>query len=410
MISPLLDLPGAVPAPTHSPVGTTTDRATGTDMATDTATDTGAISPDAEVAWHHGDPMREQRLLASGEAVTDLSHRGLLIVTGQDRLPWLHSLTTQHLSELPPGVAVEALVLSPHGHVEHSLHLVDDGERTWISVEATSMRPASAPSTAEPVADWLRSMRFRKRVAVEDVSDQWAALGLVIAPDAALPEALSGALSGGVADAGSMVAGGPPSWQDPWPAIGEDTGVYTGAAPSEHPGWQRPWREIWLPRTELAATVAAAGPAGLSVAGSWASEALRVAAWRPRAGCENDHRTLPHEADWLRTGLHLTKGCYRGQETVARVYHLGKPPRRLVMLHLDGSEHDLPAAGDAVFEVGGERAVGHVTTAVRHHELGPIALAMVKRALAVEAPLRVRAPGASPDGGQAASQEVIVAP
>ena len=95
-----------------------------------------------------------------------------------------------------------------------------------------------------------------------------------------------------------------------------------------------------MPRAELAAT-----PGGRALAGTWALEALRVEAWRPRLGLETDHRTIPHEVDWLRTAVHLAKGCYRGQETVARVHNLGRPPRRLVMLHLDGCGHSLPGAG-----------------------------------------------------------------
>jgi folate-binding protein YgfZ len=136
------------------------------------------------------------------------------------------------------------------------------------------------------------------------------------------------------------------------------------------------------------------------LAGTWASEALRVAAWRPRFGFETDHRTIPHEADWLRTGVHLTKGCYRGQETVARVHNLGRPPRRLVMLHLDGSEHTLPAHADPV--LAGERVIGQITTAARHHELGPVALAMIRRSTPVGEQLTV--------GGVAAAQEVVVRP
>jgi hypothetical protein len=164
---------------------------------------------------------------------------------------------------------------------------------------------------------------------------------------------------------------------------------------SEHPGRERPWRELLVPRAALADAVATT-----PLAGTWAAEALRVAAWRPRLGFESDHRTIPHEVDWLRTAVHLQKGCYRGQETVARVHNLGRPPRRLVFLHLDGSEHRLPTHGAAV--VHGERQVGFVTTAARHHELGPVALALVKRSTPVDAVLTV--------DGLAAAQEVVVAP
>ena len=91
--------------------------------------------PDAGVAAHYGDPVREQRLLAEGLAVVDLSHRPVVTVSGPDRLTWLHSLTTQHLSGLDPRTSCETLILSPKGHVEHALHLVDDGESTWLTLE-----------------------------------------------------------------------------------------------------------------------------------------------------------------------------------------------------------------------------------------------------------------------------------
>jgi folate-binding protein YgfZ len=326
---------------------------------------------DSGVAWHYGDPVREQRLLSAGAAVTDLSHRGVVRVAGPDRLSWLHSLTTQALTGLAPGEPAEALVLSPHGHVEHALHVVDDGDAAWLTVE---------PGTAPALVGWLRSMQFMLRVEVEDVTADWAVLGCV----------------GDAPVTGLRVPDGvPPSWRDPWPRLGGASASYAAVPPQEHPGLARPWVEILVPRPVLA-DVAGDVP----LAGSWASEALRVAAWRPRLGHESDHRTIPHEVDWLRTGVHLEKGCYRGQETVARVHNLGRPPRRLVFLHLDGSEHTLPDDGAAV--VHGERQVGFVTTAVRHHELGPVALALVKRSVPVDAPLLA--------GGLVAAQEVVVRP
>lgn len=366
LASPLLAVRGAVPAP----------------------------APDAGTAWHYGDPLREQRLLAAGSAVVDLSHRGVVRVTGPDRLSWLHSLTSQHLSALAPGVSTEALVLSPHGHVEHALHVIDDGESAWLTVE---------PGTAPQLVAWLDRMRFLLRVEVTDVSAQWAVLGLVVAEGGAAPAVLA------TEDA-------PPAWQDPWPRLAPGSASYSdsdaadgaagrgpggggdpGAGPGSggHPGGERPWRELLVARSELAERVS-----GVDLAGSWAAEALRVAAWRPRLGAETDHRTIPHELDWLRTAVHLTKGCYRGQETVARVHNLGRPPRRLVMLHLDGSEHTLPEHRDPVRWDG--RAVGHVTTAARHHELGPVALALVKRSVPAGATLTV--------AGLSAAQEIIVRP
>ncbi|MGG5260283.1 YgfZ/GcvT domain-containing protein [Phycicoccus avicenniae] len=302
---------------------------------------------DAGVAAHYGDPMREQRLLAEGLAVVDLSHRGVVRIAGPDRLTWLHSMTTQELTGLAPRTSRESLVLSPKGHVEHALHLVDDGEALWVTVE---------PGTAPALVAWLASMRFMLRVEVTDVTDDWAVLGEPIGAES--------------------VDGEPLAWVDAWPALVGDTVAY---GPVEgHAGEGRAWRELLVPRGDLEAAVG-----DRPLAGTWAAEALRVSAWRPRLGAETDHRTIPHEVDWLRTAVHLHKGCYRGQETIARVHNLGRPPRRLVFLHLDGSGHVLPEAGSPV-EVGG-REVGRLTSVARHHEDGPVALAVVKRSVPEDA-------------------------
>jgi tRNA-modifying protein YgfZ len=155
-----------------------------------------------------------------------------------------------------------------------------------------------------------------------------------------------------------------------------------------------------VPRDKLAATAAELAGNGIVPAGMWAFEALRIAAHVPRLGVDTDHKTIPHEVGWIETAVHLDKGCYRGQETVARVHNLGHPPRRLVLLHLDGSAERLPAHGDPV-ELDGAQ-VGFVGSAARHYELGPIGLALVKRTVPVDATLLA--------GGVAAAQEVIVSP
>lgn len=324
---------------------------------------------DAAVAAHYGDPMREQRLLAAGDAVVDLSNRGVVTVTGPDRLTWLNSMTTQKVADLEPGVSAESLVLSPHGHIEHDLHLVDDGETTWITVE---------PGTAPELVQWLRKMQFMLRVEVADRSSEFAVLG----------------------DPSSDRVDGVLAWIDPWPSLGPDTASYSSFTTDSdqlHPATGRTWREVIVPRTDL---VDAVGDQAL--AGTWAAEALRVAAWRPRHLVDTDHRTIPHELDWLRTAVHLHKGCYRGQETIARVHNLGRPPRRIVFLHLDGSGHVLPDAGSELFAPAGDRTIGRITSVARHFEDGPIALAVVKRNVPVDAQLRA--------GSITAAQTTIVLP
>jgi len=318
-LSPLLTLPGAV----------------------------AADGVDAPVAAHYGELFREQRELAAGRGFVDLSHRGVVTVSGPDRLSWLHLLLTQHVSELPPQQATEALILSPHGHVEHALYLVDDGLTTWAHVE---------PGTEAELVAYLQKMKFFNDVEIADATADYAVVHLP---------------AGSTADATAA------------------------AAVRELPYG----RDLFLPRAELAAATADYGPP----AGLWAYEALRIEGHRPRLGFETDHRTIPHELGWLETAVHLNKGCYRGQETVARVNNLGRPPRRLVFLHLDGSMEALPAHGAPVrlaAEGADGRPVGFVTSSVRHYELGPVALALVKRNTDLGAPLLA--------GDIPATQDVIV--
>lgn len=290
MTSVLLDRPGAVPG----------------------------VGLDAPVAAHYGDPFREQRQLIEVGGVVDRSHRGVLRVSGPDRLSWLHATTSQHLETLPPDEVREALVLSPHGHVEHHLVLRDDGESTWLHVE---------PGDGAGVAAYLESMRFMLRVEVIDETASYAVVSV------------------------------------------RDAGV---------------WQDRIVARQELEQRIDAVG---LPLVGYGAYEALRVEEHRPRLGFETDHRTIPHEIGWIGTAVHLNKGCYRGQETVARVHNLGRPPRRLIIGHLDGTADELPAPHTPI-ELDG-RAVGFLGTAVQHADLGPVALAVIKRQTADDAELTV---------------------
>ncbi|WP_144791299.1 folate-binding protein YgfZ [Kocuria palustris] len=338
---------------------------------------------DAGTAAHYGDPVREQRALARGAAVVDLSHKGVLTVTGPDRLSWLTTLSSQVLTGLRPGESAETLFLSVQGRVEHAPHVIEDGRTAWLVTE---------PHETEPLRKWLESMRFALRVEIADRSDDIAVVGAVEVPEHLLPPAQE------PSDGRCALV-----WEDPWPGVAEGGWAY--GEQESHPGRDRRWHEVLIPRDRLVEAVTGPAADGLELAGSWAGEALRIEAWRPRLGADTDERTVPHELDWLRTAVHLAKGCYKGQETVARVHNLGHPPRRLVFLDLDGSEHTLPRAGAEVLS--GERVVGRVSSAALHHEAGPIALAVIKRSVDPQAPLRVRerADDAAEAAGSAADRE-----
>lgn len=324
-----------------------------------------ATGIDAGVPWHFGDPLREQRLLTTGAGVVDRSNRDVLVVPGQDRLGWLHSICSQHVSKLTDGDATEALVLSPHGHVEQHWQVTELGGTVWLDTE---------PGAAPEVLAYLHKMRFLKRVEPADASAEWSVLSLV-GPATATVLTLAGLPAPEPAGRATALPGGGFVRRMAWP--GQDAA------------------DLIVARSHTVATIEALVAGGAARTGLWAFEALRVEARRPRLGFETDHRTIPHEVEWIGAAVHLDKGCYRGQETVARVQNLGRPPRRLVLLHFGGESDSLPAPGTPI-EVDG-RTVGFLGTAVQHHEWGPIGLAVVKRTVGPDQMLHV--------GGQTAAED-----
>jgi len=279
--------------------------------------------PDKGAVWHFGQPSQEQRALAAGNAWADLSHFEIIGITGQDRLHWLHSLTTQHLEKLAPGIWTSALILDPQGHIEHQFNLMDDGERTWLTLDA---------GRGKALLAHLEKMKFMLRVEVRDLSGEYA---LLRAPG------LSDSLGGPFAI---------------------------------------------VPRNEIALWHEKFNQSAVRV-GTWALEAERVAVGRPRIGFETDYKSIPNELGLLNKSVHMNKGCYCGQETVAKIANLGKPPRRLAMLHLDGSVISIPATGADVEKDGVK--VGFIGTVARHYELGTIALAVLKRSIPLDATLMI---------------------
>jgi folate-binding protein YgfZ len=290
--------------------------------------------PDKGAIWHFGQPAQEQRALAEGKAWADLSHLSVIAVTGDDRIKWLHDVTTQHLLTLEVGQWLPAMILDPNGHVEYQFNLVDDGDTTFIVID---------PQYAAGLLAYLLKMRFMLKVDAADISDKYSVLRAPGQPN----------------DIGGPYA--------------------------------------LVPREELDAMKRVFNENAREV-GTWSLDAERVAAGRPRHGIDTDHKTIPNELGVLNKDVHMNKGCYRGQETVAKVFNLGAPPRRLVLLHLDGSAVVMPNPGTPV-ELNGVH-VGFLGTVARHHELGPIALALIKRSTPTDAVLTV--------DGVTAAQEVIV--
>lgn len=371
---------------------------------------------------HFGNPLREQALLAQGQAWAWLS-RDVVEVSGADRLSYLTTVSSQVLTDLEnDGHCRQVLFLDANGHILYAALAVaalmpDSGEQSvLLLVDA---------GCGEGLAQLLNSRRFMLRVQAQ-VRPNWQ---------------VAGAIGDGVQKLAGVVKNLVTTWRDPWPGITPGGSTYfTG---TRHPGAnyraggvvvaleagqtapgqkQASGQEITpgqAPGPSQAAAsgqepgqaLAAAGlTQGLTQVGELAWEALRIEAGLPRWAREVDARAIPNELDWLRTGVHLNKGCYPGQETIARTVNLGRPPRRLVQLQLAGWQGQLPEVGARVYLPVGDnpagKAVGTITSVARHWELGNIALALVRRGVPAQAELAVDLEA----GYESASQELLVDP
>ena len=375
---------------------------------------------------HFGNPLREQALLAQGQAWAWLN-RDVVEVNGADRLSYLTTVSSQVLTDLEnDGQSRQVLFLDANGHI------------LYAALAVAGLVPAPAEQAApgeqsvlllvdagcgEGLAQLLNSRRFMLRVQAQ------------VRPDLQV----AGAIGDGVQKLAGVVENLVTTWRDPWPGITPGGSTYfTGtrhpganyraggvvvaleagqtapdqaAAPGQAPGPSQAaasGQETAPSQAPAAGELIQAGD--LTQVGELAWEALRIEAGLPRWAREVDARAIPNELDWLRTGVHLNKGCYPGQETIARTVNLGRPPRRLVQLQLAGWQGQLPEVGARVYLPVGDnpagKAVGTITSVARHWELGNIALALVRRGVPAQAELAVDLE----DGYESASQELLVDP
>lgn len=389
---------------------------------------------------HFGNPLREQALLAQGQAWAWLS-RDVIEVSGADRLSYLTTVSSQVLTDLEnDGQSRQVLFLDANGHI------------LYAALAVAGLVPAPAEQAApgeqsvlllvdagcgEGLAQLLNSRRFMLRVQAQ------------VRPDLQV----AGAIGDGVQKLAGVVENLVTTWRDPWPGITPGGSTYfTGTrhpganyraggvvvaleagqtapdqaaasgqeiTPGQAPGPSQaaassqeaaPGQEHALAPSQAPAAGELIQAGGLTQVGELAWEALRIEAGLPRWAREVDARAIPNELDWLRTGVHLNKGCYPGQETIARTVNLGRPPRRLVQLQLAGWQGQLPEVGARVYLPVGDnpagKVVGTITSVARHWELGNIALALVRRGVPAQAELAVDLEA----GYESASQELLVDP
>ena len=326
----------------------------------------GAVAdPDGTTARHFGDPFAEQRAAETGSALVDRSDREFVVLTGPERLTWLEGFISQHVTELAEGESTRSLILDANGRVEHSF---------GIYATADSLVLDTAAGRAQSLFEFLDKMVFWSEVTPRIASE--LALLTVVGPSAtSVLDSLD-----------DVAAPAPTDWLI--------------ARRARHGSAGHTGEDVIVDRAQLGQAWTALAEACSAVMGRWGFDALRVMELVPDE-TDLDEKTIPHEVPaWIGDvasggAVHLDKGCYRGQETVSRVHNLGRAPRALVRLLLDGSEDELPGAGAEV--KAGSRTVGRLGTAVHHHELGPVALALVKRNVGADVALTVSDGAASID-------------
>jgi folate-binding protein YgfZ len=282
----------------------------------------------------------QYRLLREEAGLLDRSERGKLLVRGSEAAEYLQGQLTNDIEAVGPGEGCYAALLDRKGKMQADarvLHLEDGG--IWLDTE---------PICSARLRDHLGLYKVGREVELEDVSERWAIHSLI------------GPAAPALADAEGLVAEHEQRFlvRDGVEilAVATDLGLDL-ITRAEQAG-------------ELRELLLAAGVGAVSEA---AAEILRVESGRPRYGAEMGEETIPEEAGINERAVSFTKGCYIGQETVARLHYKGKPNRYLRGLRLDAPA----AAGDRIAREG--RELGRIGTAVVSPAFGPIALAIVRR-------------------------------
>ncbi len=265
---------------------------------------------------------------------------GLLVVGGAEAADYLQGQLTNDVEAIEPGEGAYAALLDRKGHMQADMRVLRPGEgpALWLLLEPEGLAAATRH---------LQMYKIGREVEVDDASDERSLLSLVgprsaeIAGCAPLPDLACEAVT--VAGAECLAVGSAEGIDLVVPAAERDRG-----------------------RDSLLA-------AGAVEVSAEAAEILRIEAGRPRFGAEMGTETMPAEAGIVEQAVSFTKGCYIGQETVARLHYKGKPNR-----HLRGLRLSAPVAPGASLRLG-EKEVGTVGSAAVSPALGPVGLAILRR-------------------------------
>jgi folate-binding protein YgfZ len=282
----------------------------------------------------------QYRALREGVGWLDRSERGKLRLRGAEALDFLQGQLTNDVEALDRSEGCYAALLDRKGHMRADMRVLHlDGGDVWLDMEA---------GPKESVLRDLAMYKVGREVEIEDVTDAWSITSLI---GPASVEIAGATPLGDVHDHTEAIMNGVPTL-----VVKTDLGV-----------------DLLCPRESAAEVRNLVADSGAVEVTEEAAEIIRVETGRPRFGHEMTTETIPEEAGINELAVSFTKGCYIGQETVARLHYRGKPNRHLRGLRLDAAARD----GDPVRL--GEREVGRIGTAAISPARGPIALAIVRR-------------------------------
>ena len=280
------------------------------------------------------------RALTEACGLVDRSERGKLALTGPEAKTFLHGQVTNDIEGLAPGRGCYAAFLTHKGKMLGDMRVLDLGDELLLDTER---------STLQELFNMIRRYKLGSDVELHKRTLEMALLSL-IGPDARRVAGARSPSGAEHANARAEIAG------KPVVLVATDTGI-----------------DVFCAADDTAAVRAALEAAGAVAVEEAVAEIVRVERGRPRYGFELDEGVIPQEAGLNERAVSFTKGCYVGQETVARLFYRGKPNRHLRGLRLSG-----PAApGDALRR--SEKEVGRIGTVVVSPAFGPIALAIVRR-------------------------------
>lgn len=277
--------------------------------------------------------------------LVDRSERGKLALTGSEAKSFLNGQVSNDVEALEPGRGLYAALLTPKGKMRGDLRVLELGppaSELWLDCERVAL---------QALFDTIRVFKLGFDVELHKRTVQQALLSLVGPQARTVAGADEAGLGAAEHDNAQTEIGGAAA-----ALVTTDLGV-----------------DVICAAEDADAVRAALVERGAGPVGEQAAEVLRVETGRPRYGIEIDESVIPEEAGLNERAVSFTKGCYVGQETVARLHYKGKPNR-----HLRGLSLSAPAATGESLRMG-EREVGRLGTVVDSPRLGPIGLALVRR-------------------------------